>query len=73
MLDGNIHFCVPAKMKAKIMSTLIHHVGFTDDVTFSESETSDNLQCYHLSKSPTATDWTKAYSKDKDTATILHH
>ena len=73
MLDSNIHYCVPARMKSKILSTLIDHVRFTDDITFGASETSDNLQCYHLAKSPTATDWTEAYSKDKDTATILHH
>ena len=73
MLDSYIHYCVPAMMKSKKLSTLINHVGFTDDVTFGASETSDNLQCYQLAKSPTATDWTAPYFKDEDTAIILRH
>ena len=71
LCDDNMHYCIPINMIASVTDSLIDHVGFTDDITFSASESSDNFQCYHMSKSPTALDWTSAYGKDANTAIIL--
>ena len=58
-------------MLASVTDILIDHVRFTDDTTFSASESSDNVQCYHISKSLTALDWTSTYRKYANTAIIL--
>ena len=56
--DDNVNFFVQANIKSNVISSLLHHVGFTNDITFGTSETVDNLQCYHISKSLTTMDWT---------------
>ena len=54
-----------------ITTTLTDHVGFSDDIAYSNSETADNFQCYLTTRSPTTLDWTAAYHKDSNTRLIL--
>ena len=53
------------------MNTLLDHVGVTDDIFFSASEVSDNLQYYHPTKSPIAVDWVSGYQLDHSASMIL--
>ena len=72
LFDNNMHFCIPINMRASVTDSLIDHVEFTDDITFSGSESVDSFQYYHMTKPPTALDWTAVYRKDSDTNRILN-
>ena len=56
LCDNNVHYYIPINMRVSITNSLINHAGFTDDITFSANESSDNVQCYHITKSPTILD-----------------
>ena len=70
-LDDNIKFCILFQLRVYVTNNLLDHVGVTENIAFSASEVSDNLQCYHLTKSPTAVDWTTTYRQDSSTSVIL--
>ena len=38
LFDNNMHFCIPINMRASVTNSLIDHVGFTDNTTFSDSD-----------------------------------
>ena len=71
LLDDNLHYCIPFCLRSFLTNALTDHVGISDDLIYRESEVSDNLQCYQMKKSPTATDWTSAYFLDPSTNIIL--
>ena len=71
-LDDNIQLCIPFQLREYVTNALLDHVGVTtDDTSFCVSEVSDNLQCYHLTKSPTTVDLTSAYRENSSTSVIL--
>ena len=71
ILDDNIHYCVPFKMRASIIDSLLAYVGFADDIAFNASESSDNFKFYHMSTLPASLDWTAAYKNDSSMKVIL--
>ena len=46
------------------------HAGFSDDITYSPSKSSDNFQCYLMAPAPTSLDWSAAYGNDACTKVI---
>ena len=58
-------------MRMLITNTVLDVAAFTDDFTFSTSESSDNFQCYHTTKTPTTVDWMESYALDQITQIIL--
>ena len=68
--DNTLQYCIPYNMRISITNTVLDVVGFTDDITFSASESSDNFKCYHSTKSPTTVGWTESYALDKSTQII---
>ena len=71
-LDDNIQFFISFQLRAYVTNALLDHVGVTDNIAFSASEISDNLQCYNLTKPPTTVNWTAAYRQDSSTSVILN-
>ena len=58
-------------MRDSITDSILEHFRFADDIELSSSDSSDNFQCYHMTKSPTTLDYTAAYRKDTSTNIIL--
>ena len=56
LIDDNIQYCVSIKMRASITENLLEHVEFVDGIAFNSSESSNNFQCSHMTKSPTTLD-----------------
>ena len=69
--DDYIHYCNPTHFQSSITTALIKHVGFSDDITFSNSKTAEHFQYYLTTRSPTTSDSTVAYHKDSDTRQTL--
>ena len=64
LLDDNLKYCIPFNCRAAITNKLMDHAGFSDDITDSPSESSDNFQYYLMTPAPTSLDWSAAYGDD---------
>lgn len=70
-LDDILRTSTPSQMKLAIAHTLIAGSNLTEDIYFGSEETAEATRCYFTQKLPEILDWSKAYSLDTTTATIL--
>ena len=73
LLDDAMQYCTPFKIYSSVVNQIIVQAGFAENITYGESESSENFQYYNIAQLPTAIYWTAAYISDPSTQMILYN
>ena len=66
-----MHFGVPCHLQSTVLNQLVELAGFTEEILYDKSESSDTYQCYQMTALPSVLVWDTSYHSDKRTDIIL--